>query len=55
MLKNCGFKDDLGEDVVVETFDDVVEKRQQPIEFKTTPQKEKKGLFGSINKGFFTG
>lgn len=44
--------DDLGEDVVVETFDDVVKKPQQPIEFKTTPQKEKKGLFGSIKKAF---
>ena len=44
--------DDLGEDVIVETFDDVVKKPQQPIEFKTTPQKEKKGLFGSIKKAF---
>ncbi len=44
--------DDLGEDVVVETFDDVVKKSNQPIEFNTTPQKEKKGLFGSIKKAF---
>ena len=44
--------DDLGEDVVVETFDDVVKKPLQPIEFNTTPQKEKKGFLGSIKKAF---
>ena len=44
--------DDLGEDVVVETFDDVVKKPSQPIEFNTTPQKEKKGFLGSIKKAF---
>lgn len=44
--------DDLGEDVVVETFEDVVKKPTQPIEFNTTPQKQKKGLFGSIKGAF---
>lgn len=44
--------DDLDEDVVVETFDDVVKKPLQPIEFNTTPQKEKKGFLGSIKKAF---
>jgi len=44
--------DDLGEDVIVETFDDVVKKPSQPIEFNTTPQKEKKGFLGSIKKAF---
>ncbi len=44
--------DDLGDEVEVETFDDVVKKPSQPIEFNTTPQKEKKGLFGSIKKAF---
>ena len=44
--------DDLDEDVVVETFDDVVKKPSQPIEFNTTPQKEKKGFLGSIKKAF---
>ena len=43
--------DDLGEDEVIETFDDV-EKPAQPIEFSTTPQKQKKGLFGSIKSAF---
>ena len=44
--------DDLGDEVEVETFDDVVKKPSQPIEFNTTPQKEKKGLFGSIKRLF---
>ncbi|MEG0275583.1 MAG: preprotein translocase subunit SecA [Coprobacillus sp.] len=44
--------DDLGEDVVVETFEDVVHKSTQPIEFNTTPQKQGKGFFGSIKKAF---
>ena len=44
--------DDLGEDVVVETFEDVVKKHNGPIEFNTTPQKQKKGLFGSIKSAF---
>ncbi|MFR7592891.1 MAG: preprotein translocase subunit SecA [Longibaculum sp.] len=45
--------DDLGEDIIVETFEDVVKKPIEPIEFNTTPQKQKKGLFGSI-KGVFS-
>ncbi len=44
--------DDLGEEIEVETFDDVVKKTAQPIEFNTTPQKQKKGLFGSIKSAF---
>lgn len=36
--------DDIGEDIVVETFDDIVKKPAQPIEFKTTPQTQKKGF-----------
>lgn len=44
--------DDLGEDIVVETFEDAVQKTVQPIEFKTTPQKTKKGFFGSIKSAF---
>ncbi len=44
--------DDLGEDIVVETFEDAVQKTVQPIEFKTTPQKTKKGFFGSIKSVF---
>ena len=44
--------DDLGEEIVVETFDDVVKKPVEPIEFKTTPQKQKKGLFASIKGAF---
>lgn len=44
--------DDLGEDVIVETFEDVVKKHDEPIEFNTTPQKQKKGLFGSIKSAF---
>ncbi|WP_270525793.1 preprotein translocase subunit SecA [Longibaculum muris] len=44
--------DDLGEDIEIETFDDVVKKPSAPIEFNTTPQKEKKGLIGSIKKAF---
>ena len=45
--------DDLGEDIIVETFEDVVKKPIEPIEFNTAPQKQKKGLFGSI-KGVFS-
>ena len=44
--------DILGEDIVVETFDDEFKKTAQPIEFKTTPQTQKRGLFGSIKKAF---
>ena len=44
--------DDLGEDIQIETFEDVVKKPQQPIAFNTTPQKQKKGLFGSIKSAF---
>ena len=44
--------DDLGEDIQIETFEDVVKKPAQPIEFNTTPQKQKKGLFGSIKGAF---
>lgn len=44
--------DNLGEDIVVETFDDEFKKTAQPIEFKTTPQTQKRGLFGSIKKAF---
>ena len=44
--------DDLGEDIEIETFDDVVKKPSAPIEFNTTPQKEKRGLIGSIKKAF---
>ena len=38
--------DDLGEDIVVETFENI-EKKAEPLPFNTTPQKEKKGLFSS--------
>lgn len=44
--------DDLGEDITIETFDDVVKKPSQPIAFSTTPQKENKGLLGSLKKAF---
>ena len=43
--------DNLDEDIVVETFEDTV-KKAQPLPFNTTPQKEKKGLFGSIKGAF---
>lgn len=33
--------DDLGEDIQIETFEDVVKKPAQPIEFNTTPQNRK--------------
>ncbi|MCD7810025.1 MAG: preprotein translocase subunit SecA [Erysipelotrichaceae bacterium] len=44
--------DDLGEDIVVETFEEETTNNTQPIAFSTTPQKEKKGFFGSIKKAF---
>ncbi|MEG0367630.1 MAG: preprotein translocase subunit SecA, partial [Coprobacillus sp.] len=44
--------DDLGEEIVVETFEDVIKKPTQPIEFNTTPQKQRKGLFGTIKSAF---
>ncbi|MCD7893294.1 MAG: preprotein translocase subunit SecA [Erysipelotrichaceae bacterium] len=44
--------DDLGEDIVVETFEEESNNNVKPIEFSTTPQKEKKGFFGSIKKAF---
>ncbi len=44
--------DDLGEDIVVETFEDETSNNVKPIEFSTTPQKEKRGFFGSIKKAF---
>lgn len=44
--------DDLGEDIEVETFENVQKKGVKPIEFSTTPQKQKKGLFGSIKSAF---
>lgn len=44
--------DDLGEDIVVETFDDVADLKTQPIEFNTEPQTEKRGLFGKIKYTF---
>lgn len=44
--------DDLGEDTVVETFDDIVHNSTQPIEFNTTPQKQSKGFLGSIKGAF---
>lgn len=44
--------DDIGEDIVVETFDDIVKKPAQPIEFKTTPQTQKKGFFKSLKSAF---
>ncbi len=44
--------DDLGEDIVVETFEEETNNNVKPIEFSTTPQKEKKGFFGSIKKAF---
>ncbi|MCD8027214.1 MAG: preprotein translocase subunit SecA [Erysipelotrichaceae bacterium] len=44
--------DDLGEDIVVETFEDETSNNTKPIEFSTTPQKEKRGFFGSIKKAF---
>ena len=43
--------DDLGEDIVVETFENI-EKKAEPLPFNTTPQKEKKGLFSSIKSAF---
>lgn len=44
--------DDNGEEIIIETFDDVIKTSSQKIEFNTTPQKEKKGLFGSIKHMF---
>jgi len=44
--------DDNGEEIVVETFDDVQKTKAPVIEFSTTPQKEKKGLFGAIKSAF---
>lgn len=40
------------EDIVIETFDDVKRTKAPVIEFSTTPQKQKKGLFGSIKSAF---
>ncbi len=44
--------DHIGEDIVVETFEDEVKKTTRPIEFKTTPQTQKKGFFGAIKSAF---
>ena len=41
-----------GEEIQIETFEDAVQPAQKPIEFNTTPQKQKKGLFGSIKNAF---
>ena len=40
------------EEIVVETFEDVEDTKAPIIEFKTTPQKEKKSLFGAIKNAF---
>ena len=44
--------DDLGEDIQVETFEDGVKSSVKPLPFSTTPQKTKKGFFGSIKSAF---
>lgn len=44
--------DDLGEDIKVETFEDSTSLSVKPLEFNTTPQKTKKGFFGSIKSAF---
>lgn len=44
--------DDNGEEIVVETFEDVQKPKAPVIEFSTTPQKEKKGFFGAIKSAF---
>ncbi len=44
--------DDLGEDIEVETFEDSTSLSVKPLEFNTTPQKTKKGFFGSIKSAF---
>lgn len=44
--------DDLGEDIEIETFEDAIQHSSQPIEFNTTPQKQKKGLLGSLKSAF---
>jgi len=44
--------DEIGEDIVVETFEDTVKQPSQPIEFNTTPQKQKKSLFSAIKSAF---
>ena len=40
--------DNLGEDIVVETFEDAVKKPGAKVEFNTTPQVTKRSFFGSI-------
>ena len=40
--------DNLGEDIVVETFEDTVKKPGVKVEYNTTPQVTKRGFFGSI-------
>ena len=44
--------DNTGEDIVVETFEDAVKKPGAKVEFNTTPQVTKRGLFGSIKYAF---
>lgn len=43
--------DETGEDIHVETFEDI-SNDAEPLPFSTTPQKQKKGLFGSIKSAF---
>lgn len=44
--------DHIGEDVVVETFEDTETTHTKPVEFNTTPQVEKKGFVGSVKYAF---
>ncbi len=44
--------DNTGEDIIVETFEDAVKKTAAKVEFNTTPQVTKRGLFGSIKYAF---
>ena len=42
--------DHRGDDIVVESFDDI-KTDAKPLLFSTTPQKEKKGITGRIKRG----
>lgn len=44
--------DNADEDFVIETFDDVKKSKAPVIAFSTTPQKQKKGFFGTIKSAF---
>ena len=44
--------DNADEDFVIETFDDVRKSKAPVIAFSTTPQKQKKGFFGTIKSAF---